>query len=80
MDFATSAQRLNVSDLPPMISPPHIRHCLDLLRQTLMCHADTTVEVNDVEAGGVHGFGVKHVCRDWDQLVRLTEDWHSRYN
>ena len=63
------------------ISPMHIRHCLDLLRQTLMCHADTTIEEKDVAAGGVHGFGVEHQCRDWDELVALTRQWQtpSRY-
>ena len=63
--------------LPAMSSIPHVRHCLDLLRQTLMCHADTTLEVKDVELNGVRGFGVERQCKDWDQLVRLTEEWQQ---
>jgi hypothetical protein len=65
---------MNESELPMMISPPHIRHCLDLLRQSLMCYPDTTVEQKDEEAGGVHGFGVMHRCKKWDELLRWTAD------
>jgi hypothetical protein len=60
------------SDLPMMISPSHIRHCIDLIRQSLMCNPDTTVEKKDEEAGGVHGFGVKHSCKEWGGLVDWT--------
>ena len=56
------------------IRPSHVRHCIDLLRQSLMCQADTTVEVVDEAINGVHGFRVMHTCRDWDQLV----EWTSR--
>ena len=39
-----------------------------------MCMADTTIEVKDEAAGGVHGFGVEHRCADWDQLISWTTD------
>jgi len=55
-----------------MSSPPHVRHCLDLLRQSLMCYPDTTVEKKDEEAGGVHGFGTMHNCKKWDELLEWT--------
>ena len=42
-----------------------------------MCAADTTVEVKDEAAGGVHGFGVEHRCVNWDQLVDLTIKWQN---
>lgn len=57
-----------------MISPAHIRHCIDLLRQTLMCNPDTTVEEKDEEVGGVHGFGVQHRCKQWDELIDWTAE------
>ncbi|KAI9641745.1 hypothetical protein NHQ30_009601 [Ciborinia camelliae] len=44
--------------LSKMDSPPHIRHCIDLLRQSLMCNADTTLELTEPDVNGVHGFGV----------------------
>ena len=71
-EAAVEGRKLPDSDLPMMVSPPHVRHCIDLLRQSLMCRADTTIEVKDEAAGGVHGFGVRHHCVDWDQLVSWT--------
>ena len=64
------------SDLEGMASPSHIRHCLDLLRQSLMCHTDTTIEIQDPGTRGVHGFGIQHQCQDWDQLTKLVDRWH----
>ncbi|TVY87753.1 Oxidase, partial [Lachnellula willkommii] len=72
-DLAVAGKKLNDNTLPMMISPPHIRHCIDLLRQSLMCNADTTVEKKDEVAGGVHGFGVQHRCKHWFQLVDWTK-------
>lgn len=65
------------SGLPMMASPPHIRHCIDLLRNALMCQPDLTVEVKDATAGGVHGFGQTHQCVDWRHLNEWTSRWES---
>lgn len=70
--YAISNESINESDLPEMISPPHIRHCIDLIRQSLMCNPDTTVEVKNATTGGVNGFGIEHQCKDWNQLVDWT--------
>lgn len=75
--MAVAGQTLNDSSLPMMISPPHIRHCLDLLRQNLMCNADLTVEVKDKKLNGVHGFGTEHVCIDWESLLAWTSEWET---
>ena len=64
-------------DLPMMSSPPHVRHCIDLIRNSLICQPDTTVEIKDKEIGGVTGFGTEHQCRDWDQLVSWTTEWQT---
>jgi len=61
-----------------MSSPAHIRHCIDLLRQSLMCNADTTFEIKDEIAGGVHGFGVQHRCKDWNHLISLVNGWQAK--
>lgn len=74
-DAAVEGRKLQDSELPMMISPAHVRHCVDLLRQSLMCMADVTVEVKDEAAGGVHGFGIKHQCTNWGQLVDWTAKW-----
>ena len=50
---------------------PHTRHCIDLMRQSLMCQPDLTIERKDEELGGVTGFGTEHQCIDWQQLL----DW-----
>ena len=54
-------------------------HFSSLIRQSLMCHADTTIEVKDHDIGGVRGFGILHQCRDWFGLVKWTEDTQKRY-
>lgn len=53
----------------------HIRHCIDLLRQSLMCNADLTVELKKEELGGVTGFGTLHRCVKWPALL----DWIQPY-
>lgn len=47
----------------------HVLHCIEFLCQSIMCHADTTIEAKDPEFQGVVGFGIAHSCRSWDQLV-----------
>jgi hypothetical protein len=42
----------------------HVTHCLDALRQLIICAADPTLD----------GAGVLHECRDWDGLKKWTEE------
>jgi len=74
---ALKGEKLIEEDLPMMYSPPHIRHCIDLLRQTLICQPDTTIEIKNKDIGGVTGFGTEHQCRDWEQLVGFTRTWQT---
>lgn len=60
-----------------MSSPSHIRHCIDLLRNALICQPDTTVEVKNKDIGGVTGFGTEHYCRDWETLMEWTRTWEG---
>ncbi len=60
----------------------HVLHCIEFLRQSIMCHADSTIEAKDPDFHGVVGFGIAHSCKSWDQLVRwvnsrngLNTDW-----
>ena len=61
-----------------------MRHCIDLLRQALMCNADTTIEVVDPAVNGVHGFKTVHTCKSWSQLIDWTNEQqlreHSEYH
>lgn len=74
---AVEGRKVKEEDFPFMSSPPHIRHCIDLLRQSLMCQPDTTVEVKDKEIGGVTGFGTEHKCRNWIELIVWTTKWQA---
>ncbi|KAL8733396.1 MAG: hypothetical protein Q9181_003604 [Wetmoreana brouardii] len=74
---AIAGEKVDEDDIPMMYSPAHIRHCIDLIRHSLMCQPDTTVEVKDPEIGGVTGFGTEHQCRDWDKLMRWTREWQA---
>lgn len=73
-DAAMAGIQINESEEEMIYSPGHISHCIDLLRQSFMCHGDTTIEVKE-GAEGAKGFGTTHKCRDWDQLVSWTIKW-----
>lgn len=65
--------------MPPTNDPNHehdlghLGHCFDLLRQSLMCRPDLTVEVGNETLMGVTGFGTEHQCVDWNQLMSWME-------
>jgi hypothetical protein len=44
----------------------HVSHCLDSLRQVVMCNRDDALLYT--EDGNVFGDGQVHQCRDWDSL------------
>ncbi|KAF9692899.1 hypothetical protein EKO04_009006 [Ascochyta lentis] len=65
----------------------HNNHCIDYLRNAVVCAADTTLEGQAVARGGrevpgTDGMGGVHVCRDWEGVVgwaegrRLYDDLH----
>jgi len=73
---AAEGRKMSDDDYEEMISPAHMQHCTDLLRQTLMCQPDLTIELKD-ELGGVEGFGTDHRCKDWTQLMYWTAEWET---
>jgi len=68
---------LEEEDMPEMSSPDHFRHCVDLLRQALMCQPDLTLELKDEAVGGVSGFGTEHACKDWGELLSFVNEWED---
>lgn len=52
------------------IDKDHAQHCFDYLRQGLMCAGDVTLEPPDEGMSGLHGWGVVHVCRRWEDIGR----------
>jgi len=67
-------QNISMDDLADWYTPWHTRHCIDFLRQMLMCNADVTIERNDPGIGGIRGFGINHQCKKWDEVVQWTID------
>lgn len=59
----------------------HIKHCLDYLRNQIMCSADTSLE--HARVGGtdteVDSWGVVHQCRDWTQVWEFARDHRSGF-
>ncbi|KAH7385372.1 hypothetical protein DE146DRAFT_680987 [Phaeosphaeria sp. MPI-PUGE-AT-0046c] len=77
LDIAASGQGMEGKELPFHASPRHIRHCIDLLRNVLVCQPDLTLEVRDDELGGVTGFGTEHQCINWQELLDWTTQWET---
>ncbi|KAH8822038.1 hypothetical protein F5884DRAFT_689577 [Xylogone sp. PMI_703] len=59
---------------------PHVQHCFDYLRQSLLCHADNTLEPFVKSDGftltnrGSSGWGAVHQCKSWDSLSKWVEE------
>lgn len=51
----------------------HLLHCFDYLRQGIMCAADSTLELVDVDGTSTDGWGSTHECRDFDALFEWAE-------
>lgn len=60
----------------PDIMEHHFEHCVDVLRQQLMCNANSGV-VTFRWVEGISGpypeFSSKHVCRDYESLLDWSE-------
>ncbi|KAI1345902.1 hypothetical protein F5Y01DRAFT_320303 [Xylaria sp. FL0043] len=69
---AAKGEKLVDESLPAHLQAAHMRHCIDYIRQGIMCGGDTTLEEVDKKVNGVHGFGVQHTCVDWEQLRQWT--------
>jgi len=53
----------------------HEYHCLDYIRQSILCAGDTTLDYAEMSdgyglagSGGFSGAGSKHQCRDWNAI------------
>ena len=49
----------------------HSAHCIDYLRQSIMCAADTNLE-GETEAGP--GWGSVHECADYDAVLAWANE------
>jgi hypothetical protein len=58
---------------PQLIPPSHTYHCLDILRQDIMCRPDDTPMPTEQGRHKI-GDGQKRKCKDWSALVAWTQD------
>ena len=61
------------------MTPHHSRHCLEYLRQSIMCNADTNIEYHIVDEQGLMtapGWDVKR-CRDFDRTLEWAQEWRA---
>jgi hypothetical protein len=56
----------------------HIHHCLNFLRQVVLCASDTTLNPLDY-VDGTDGLGVVHICRDWEKVYDFVEKNQLQY-
>ncbi|KAL8659035.1 MAG: hypothetical protein Q9202_007309 [Teloschistes flavicans] len=64
---------------PQSIHFSHINHCLDGLRQDIMCNADDTPRYTGMGHLRGTGIGQYRMCRDWDQLEQWADDHSACY-
>ncbi|KAL9118983.1 MAG: hypothetical protein Q9187_004463 [Circinaria calcarea] len=57
--------------------PAHMRHCIDYLRQSLLCCADTNLEHVDPNLKGTTGWGFPRKCRDIVRIKDWAEEWRT---
>ncbi|KAL8991213.1 MAG: hypothetical protein Q9169_007919 [Polycauliona sp. 2 TL-2023] len=62
--------------LPPTYPMPHVMHCLDVLRDDVICHADDTPRYTTTTQKPESGMGQMRQCRDWRKL----EEWAEKYS
>ncbi|KAH8884196.1 hypothetical protein GQ53DRAFT_846499 [Thozetella sp. PMI_491] len=64
----------------------HEYHCLDYIRQAVLCAGDTTLDYADdqvigqdgkVTRYGFTGANSTHMCRDWDAIKKFAEEHRS---
>ncbi|KAG1793517.1 uncharacterized protein HD556DRAFT_510562 [Suillus plorans] len=65
----------------PNFDQEHTHHCLNYLRQWILCQADLTLEAGDFTTRDFeqHRVGATHVCRDWGELYdSVAINWKDR--
>ncbi|KAJ3552824.1 hypothetical protein NM688_g3948 [Phlebia brevispora] len=61
----------------------HLNHCLDTLRQGIMCAGDVSPIVwhwSDEDQGDIINLDIAHSCRSYDSLVTWAKEHKSQYH
>ena len=61
---------------PPTYPMVHVMHCLDTLRDDVLCHADDTPRYTTITPEAESGMGQMRQCRDWSKL----EAWAGQFS
>ncbi|KAJ3552562.1 hypothetical protein NM688_g4088 [Phlebia brevispora] len=72
----------NLGNIPRDDVRVHINHCVDNIRQSLMCAGDITPLVwhlNDKNSSAVINMDIPHTCRNYDALVDWAKAHTTRY-
>ncbi|KAF1736526.1 hypothetical protein CRV24_002132 [Beauveria bassiana] len=61
---------------PSKVPFGHLGHCLDYMRQTVLCYADGTLEPPEPSDHGlgIEGYNITRHCKSSDAVYRLAED------
>ena len=62
--------------VPQSLHFAHVNHCLDALRQEIICNADDTPRYSGLGQGGGTGNNQYRMCKDWSKL----EDWANAHS
>jgi len=57
----------------------HINHCIDAIRQSLMCHGDIAIGTYSWKMDHPipwPNFHIEHECRNWDRILEWAEKHH----
>ncbi|KAK3379122.1 hypothetical protein B0T24DRAFT_519859 [Lasiosphaeria ovina] len=75
---ALAAYSSNQLSFLPSDGPWHLSHCLEYLRQSIMCCGDMALEGQQTTFppgfDGSDGWDAKHVCKDYSQILSHLED------
>ncbi|KAJ5018093.1 Oxidase ustYa [Colletotrichum sp. SAR 10_99] len=80
LDLYPAYQPMLSSQMGELV-PMHIDHCIDELRQAVMCRADVTVLTSDWidwHPKPWLNFNVEHECVNWDKVFQWSkEHWYD---
>jgi len=65
----------------PQATYHHVHHCLNYLRQTLLCDSADTLEMGDFLSVDHEEdrMGDTLVCRDWGKAISVLEEYHEKW-
>lgn len=56
---------------------PHVGHCFDYLRQSLMCSVDPSLEPATQRVFEDPNWGFERQCRDYEEIKAWAERWRA---